>query len=589
MEEHCQEQAKRRQHIELEVIPAHETLVPATSSPTEAEMGVVEVPEAPPTSVVEATRGRVSPSFGDDIAQVPGSTTSTLPLAFGEEEVKLLPDMSNQPEAPAAKRSKTDTAHESMADPNKSSTLPVEARTPSSILESQFAPDSENLNDTVPRLVIRQLVTEDNDILDDGYRWRKYGQKNIKENPNYPRSYYRCTADGCKVKKYVERSIESVQGFYETITTYEGIHNHPPPHKKQLSTSKLSYGASFRYQSGSDQGTMQLNPNKRVSGASGASGASRRNADAPINFAIQGIGTISSNVPAIAKAVNQPLDKSGLASHMLESLSHYGGRESVSEDSRDLSDKLLQRVVQQQHHITLPGTPVNELGAEQSLPHSEAFLEAFKERADPYEQYANRTVGDTQGHQHAPSARHTSSSPAYSGLQPGITHLPPVGNASAVLSDVLQASRDAMPSGAHRHTQLGFAQGQGGITIPAATLETLLRKAAASVDPKNGAAYHAPSPSSTQNPSIATSQALLSLLFPDYYQSQQQQPHRQSPPQRLQQQQQRLQPSTVPGQLRDQIEQHGQASVPISSSHQTHHAEHSILSSQALEPNVLNE
>ena len=70
--------------------------------------------------------------------------------------------------------------------------------------------------------------------------------------------------------------------------------------------------------------------------------------------------------------------------------------ESVSEDSRDLSDKLLQRVVQQQHHITVPGTPVNDLGAEQSLPHTEAFLEAFKERADPYEQYANRTVGDTQ-------------------------------------------------------------------------------------------------------------------------------------------------------------------------------------------------
>nr|GMC46251.1 probable WRKY transcription factor 75 [Ipomoea batatas] len=61
------------------------------------------------------------------------------------------------------------------------------------------------------------------DILDDGYRWRKYGQKAVKNN-KFPRSYYKCTHEGCKVKKQVQRLNRD-----ETIvvTTYEGMHMHP--------------------------------------------------------------------------------------------------------------------------------------------------------------------------------------------------------------------------------------------------------------------------------------------------------------------------------------------------------------------------
>ena len=33
-----------------------------------------------------------------------------------------------------------------------------------------------------PRVVVHTRT--DIDILDDGYRWRKYGQKVVKENPN---------------------------------------------------------------------------------------------------------------------------------------------------------------------------------------------------------------------------------------------------------------------------------------------------------------------------------------------------------------------------------------------------------------------
>ncbi|KAL7095203.1 hypothetical protein ACP275_10G009400 [Erythranthe tilingii] len=74
-----------------------------------------------------------------------------------------------------------------------------------------------------PRIVVQ--TTSDIDILDDGYRWRKYGQKVVKGNPN-PRSYYKCTFNGCPVRKHVERAGHDVRAV---ITTYEGKHNHDVP------------------------------------------------------------------------------------------------------------------------------------------------------------------------------------------------------------------------------------------------------------------------------------------------------------------------------------------------------------------------
>jgi len=74
-----------------------------------------------------------------------------------------------------------------------------------------------------PRVVVQ--TRSDIDILDDGYRWRKYGQKVVKGNPN-PRSYYKCTTAGCPVRKHVERASQDTRSV---ITTYEGKHDHDVP------------------------------------------------------------------------------------------------------------------------------------------------------------------------------------------------------------------------------------------------------------------------------------------------------------------------------------------------------------------------
>ncbi|XP_022892370.1 probable WRKY transcription factor 71 [Olea europaea var. sylvestris] len=69
------------------------------------------------------------------------------------------------------------------------------------------------------------MTKSDVDHLEDGYRWRKYGQKAVKNSP-YPRSYYRCTTQKCLVKKRIERSFQDPS---IVITTYEGQHNHHVP------------------------------------------------------------------------------------------------------------------------------------------------------------------------------------------------------------------------------------------------------------------------------------------------------------------------------------------------------------------------
>ncbi|QHN83629.1 hypothetical protein HN51_060064 [Arachis hypogaea] len=82
---------------------------------------------------------------------------------------------------------------------------------------------------TEPKIIVQ--TKSEVDLLDDGYKWRKYGQKVVKGNP-HPRSYYKCTSAGCNVRKHIERASMDPKAV---ITTYEGKHNHDVPASRKSS------------------------------------------------------------------------------------------------------------------------------------------------------------------------------------------------------------------------------------------------------------------------------------------------------------------------------------------------------------------
>ena len=60
---------------------------------------------------------------------------------------------------------------------------------------------------------------------DDGYNWRKYGEKQVKGSP-YPRSYYKCSHPGCPAKKMIERNPrtgQSAQAELKVMRRVQGM------------------------------------------------------------------------------------------------------------------------------------------------------------------------------------------------------------------------------------------------------------------------------------------------------------------------------------------------------------------------------
>lgn len=69
-------------------------------------------------------------------------------------------------------------------------------------------------------------------IHNDGFKWRKYGQKQVKGSI-FPRSYYKCTVGECPARKHIEKFID-VDGLEKEKTTYLNSHVHPAPNSSKM-------------------------------------------------------------------------------------------------------------------------------------------------------------------------------------------------------------------------------------------------------------------------------------------------------------------------------------------------------------------
>ncbi|XP_052190501.1 probable WRKY transcription factor 48 [Diospyros lotus] len=176
------------------------------------------------------------PSFFDDQFQSP--LQPPLPLLSPTSSVPgELPELVN---TPAESSSISSSSNEVPNTWEQTKTVQEEHEQDQENTNKQLKPKKKPKRERKPRFAF--LTKSEIDNLDDGYRWRKYGQKAVKNSP-FPRSYYRCTGPGCGVKKRVERCSGDPA---TVVTTYEGTHTHSclvtPRGNVRLVTESAGFG-----------------------------------------------------------------------------------------------------------------------------------------------------------------------------------------------------------------------------------------------------------------------------------------------------------------------------------------------------------
>ncbi|KAI6668094.1 hypothetical protein NL676_032967 [Syzygium grande] len=114
--------------------------------------------------------------------------------------------------------------------PNQNSAIPASQTSTQSLTPPSETFQANANTNPQPSYFMREQKKSD-----DGYNWRKYGQKQVKGSENQ-RSYYKCTFPCCPTKKKIERSWDGDV----TEIVYKGTHSHPKPLPTSRSSSQSS-------------------------------------------------------------------------------------------------------------------------------------------------------------------------------------------------------------------------------------------------------------------------------------------------------------------------------------------------------------
>lgn len=144
-----------------------------------------------------------------------------------QEEIEKQKQMAIQEKLESQQREQLEQQIEEQLFPKKNFTVQTS--------DSSGDSDFQSVEPTWGNLITNSVRTTG---IKDGSKWRKYGQKVIKNNP-FPKNYFKCTVPNCPAKKYVEKVVDS-NGQHSIKTVYVDKHIHEGPDFLSLVISSQS-------------------------------------------------------------------------------------------------------------------------------------------------------------------------------------------------------------------------------------------------------------------------------------------------------------------------------------------------------------
>uniref|UniRef100_K4C0R3 WRKY domain-containing protein n=1 Tax=Solanum lycopersicum TaxID=4081 RepID=K4C0R3_SOLLC len=113
---------------------------------------------------------------------------------------------------------------------NSNQQLYLHSITPFQFIQQITVPQSRTTVECAPPTTTQSQE----ELTNDKWAWRKYGQKYIK-GFTFPRNYYKCsTSKQCEAKKQIEKSSKDENIF---LVSCSGEHNHDPPMSRRYLVS----------------------------------------------------------------------------------------------------------------------------------------------------------------------------------------------------------------------------------------------------------------------------------------------------------------------------------------------------------------